>query len=404
MTIRRSMHGTTAVARAAAVLLVSLLALPAPAPAEPQTFDSALAPIVRVNIRSGDVTIRTWDRESVVVEADPSLLVLRRTMRAASLVQSIPIPAVQQPSPEGPVELPPESFVVGDVPPGLRDTIVVRDPQLGLGAAGPPTPVTITVPADSVFVFARTNSGTLDVHDYHGGTFLGFVGSGRMQLDNVGGTVFAQTGRAPMVVTNSSFDRLRARSLFGNMTFEHCSARQIEATSVDGSIVYDDGAFAPGLAHFESTRGDVAIGATGPVQLGGHAAGAGRVFTNFVRPAEIDGRGAEANAVFDGGGPVVTATSASGNVFFYDGTLRTRQQLSSQWQAPIGALQRPATPLRREFAPPVTTVPATFRQRFPVQHAPAPQFRRPQPVRVTPTPTSVWRRFRGFRAFPRTRQ
>jgi hypothetical protein len=52
------------------------------------------------------------------------------------------------------------------------------------GAA--PTPVTITVPSDSAFVFARTGNGTLDVHDYRGGTFVGFVGRGRMQLDERG--------------------------------------------------------------------------------------------------------------------------------------------------------------------------------------------------------------------------
>jgi hypothetical protein len=393
------LHGTTAVARAAVFLLVAFFTLPAPAHAEPQTFDIGAAPIVRVNIRNGDVTIRTWDRESIQVDADPSLVVLHRTMRSEGL-QSIPIPAALSSSPEGPVSLPPESFVVGDIAQGLRDTVIVRDPQLLLGESSTPTPVTITVPADTAFVFAHTNDGTLDVHDYRAGTFVGFVGRGRMQLDGVGGTVFAQTIHAPMVVTNSSFDRVRARSLFGTMTFEHCSVRQIEATSVDGSIVYDDGSFAPGLAHFESTRGDVAIGATGPVQLGGHAAGTGRVFTNFVKPAEVDGRGSEANAVFDGGGPVVTATSANGNVFFYDGTLRSREQLAGQWLGPIGALQRPASPPRRDFATPVTTVPATFRP-----HYPLPPYRpRVAPVRVTPAPSAAWQRFHAFRAFRERRK
>jgi hypothetical protein len=395
MTIRRSTHGTTAVARASTLLLLALLAVPVAARAEVQTLDGTVAPIVRVNIKNGDVTIRTWDRESVSIEADPALEVLRRTAPIGNQLSSIPIPAAVQASAEGAAELPPESFVPGNVPPGPRESIVVRDPAFGVGAPAGPTPVTITIPADSAFVFARTGNGTLDVHDYRAGTFVGFVGRGRMQLDDVGGTVFAQTGRAPMIVTNSSFERLRARSLFGNMTFERCSARQIEATSIDGSIVYDGGSFEPGLAHFESTRGDVAIGANGPVQFGGHAAGSGRVFTNFVRPAQIDGHGTEATALVDGGGPVVTATSANGNVFFYDGTLRTRQQLSGEWQAPLGALQRPALPAPRHEpgSPANGNVPALFRERFPQQYGP-----RPRPTKARPTAVPV-RRFRAFRAF-----
>jgi hypothetical protein len=113
-----------------------------------------------------------------------------------------------------------------------------------------------------------------------------------------------------MIVTNSSFERVRARSLTGNMTFEHCNVRQIEATSVNGSIVYDGGSFQPGSRGFESTRGDVAVGANGPAELGGHADGSGRVYTNFQGPAHVDGRDGEASATVDGGGPVVTATSA----------------------------------------------------------------------------------------------
>jgi hypothetical protein len=360
--------------------------------ADVQTIDGTDAPIVRVNVKQGDVTIRTWDRSSVQIDADPSLEVVRRTTASAGEPYSIPIPGTTQPSVEGPASLPAESFVVAAIPPGPRDAIVVRDP-LGSGGTGAPTPVTITVPNNSAFVYARTGNGTLDVHDYRSGTFVGFVGRGRMLLDNVGGTVFAQTGRAAMVVTNSSFERVRARSLFGNMTFERCDVRQIEATSINGSIVYDGGSFQPGLAHFESTRGDVAIGANGGVQLGGHAAGDGRVYTNFQHPVRIDGHDGEANATVDGGGPVVTATSERGNVYFYDGSLRSRSQLPSQWQGPLGTLQRPAFAPRREAVGPASTVPALFQQRFPQQYRP-----RVQPTRTKPSPNPP-KRFPAFRKF-----
>jgi hypothetical protein len=417
------MHGTTAVARASILLTLALFTAPASARAATQTFD-ATAPIVRINVRSGDVTIRTWDRETVAVDADPSLEVFSRTARFGALLSSIPIPATQQNSSEGEADLPPESFVTGDIPAGPRQAIVIRDP-LG-SAGGGPTPVTITVPNDTAFVYARTGDGTLDVHDYRSGTLLAFVPKGRMQLDDVGGTVFLQTAHAPMVVTNSSFDRVRARSLFGNMTFEHCNVRQIEATTIDGSIVYDSGNFDAGLAHFESTRGNVAIGANGPVQLGGHVSGGGRVYTSFARPAALDERDGEATAIVQGGGPVVTATSANGNVYFYDGTLRSRQ-LSGQWQAPIDALQRPGETVRRYQGYPSNDAPQIYRPGYSQPYrpgAPAQQYRMGEPAqqyrmqgpqqyhmtaprqyrlppqerynRQTPAPR---RRFHAFRAF-----
>lgn len=377
--------------RASLLLLAGILLTTGSARADVQTIDGTDAPIVRVNVKQGDVTIRTWDRSSVQIDADPSLEVVRRTVGPAGEPYSIPIPSTEQQSAQGPVSLPAESFVVAPIPQGPREAIVVRDP-VGTGALGPPTPVTITVPNNTVFILARTGNGTLDVRDYHSGTFVGFVGRGRMQLDNVGGTVFAQTGRAAMVVTNSSFERVRARSLFGNMTFEHCDVRQIEATSINGSIVYDGGTFQSGLAHFESTRGNVAIGTNGAVQLGGHAAGEGRVYTNFQHPVRVDGHDGEANAFVDGGGPVVTATSERGNVYFYDGSLRSRSQLPAQWQEPLGTLQRPAVPLRREAGTTVD-VPALFRQRFPQQYPP-----RVQPTKMKsapgPRPRHVFRAFR----------
>ena len=388
-----SMHGTTAVARASALIIVAAVLTIAPARAEVQTFENASAPIVRVNVRAGDVTIRTWDRPSVQVDADPSLVVTRRTFGSAFVPASIPIPAAEQASADGPVSLAPESFVVGAISPGPHETIVVRDPLLVTGSLGAPTPVTVMVPNDSAIVFARTGDGVLDVHDYRAGTLVAFVGNGRMQLDNVGGTVFAQTGRGALIVTNSSFDRLRARSLFGNMTFERCDVRQIEATSIDGSIVYDGGSFQAGLAHFESTRGDVAIGANGAVQLGGHTAGDGRVYTNFQRPASIAGHDGEASATIGGGGPVVTATSQTGNVYFYDGSLRTRQNLPAQWQSPVAALRAPAVQLHHEPGGPTSNVPAIFRERFP-QYRNRARFPK---GRATAVPAA--HHFRGFGAF-----
>lgn len=338
--------------------------------AQVTTFDGLDAPIVRINVRDGDVVIRTWDRPTVAVDGDPSLVVQRRTTHQSGEPYPLPVPPAQARTAEGPAYLPAESFVVSTIPAGPREVIFVKSPAANGGstnAGGPPPPVTITIPNASVFVSAHTTTGTLDVHDYRGGTLYATVFRGRISLTNVGGAVFAQSTRGALTVADSSLARLRARSLTGNVTFERCRARQIEATSVNGSIVYDGGAFEPGLARFESTRGDVAIGTAGPAEIGAHAAGGGRVYTSFDHAARIDGRDGQTSAVVGGGGPVVNATSQSGNVFLYDGSLRARGQLAPEWDGPLGALQRPAERAPRTdgrtYSPPPSAAPRKYGRR-----------------------------------------
>ena len=322
------------------LLAVVALGIVAPRPARgDENIGDAPAPIVRIALRAGDVTIRTWDRPEVGVSADPSISIERRIVRPDGNGTPILIPQVRTDTARGELQLPPESFVASTFPAGPRTLVIVRSTPATAPEAGP---VTVNVPADSVAVFARTGKGNIDVRGYRGGTFVGFVGRGRLALDDVGGTVFAETNRGPLTITDSTLDRLRARSLAGNMAFERCTVHQIEATSVAGSIVFDGGTFAPGLARFESTSGDVAIGTSAGANLSGRAT-AGRVYTNFAAGARVDAREGEANATIGGGGPIVAATSESGNVYLYDGTLRARAGLPAQWKEPSQILERPQT-------------------------------------------------------------
>jgi len=316
------------------------------------TLDGVNAPIIRITLRSGDVTIRTWDRASVEIDGEPALSIVRRTIRQPIEQNPVLIPHAAQRSRNGSVSLPAESFVVSTIPAGPRDAVIVKSV-----ADTPAGPVVVTVPNDSAYVFAYARDGNLDIRDYRSGTLVAFTTHGRLALTNVGGTVFAQTLRGALGVTNSSIERMRARSLFGNITFDRCRTRQIEATSVDGSIVYDNGSFEPGLAHFESSRGDVAIGAQGAAQLGGHVAGEGRVYTNFERGAHISGTRENAQALVGGGGPVVTATTQNGNVFLYDGTIGTRGRLPAAWRTPLETMNQHT--IRHDEAPhPAVLAPA----------------------------------------------
>jgi len=315
--------------RACLVTALAFVALGSVARADTQV-DGTVAPIVRINIRQGDVTVRTWDRDAVSVLGDPSLSVDKHTSQQSGQLVSIPIP-----------ELAPPANVAARV-----------------------GPVTVLVPSDAVFVFAHVGNGKLDVDGYHGGTLIAMTRIGAVTLSNLGGTVFAQTFRGPIVARASTFDRVRARSLFGNVTFERCNVRQIEATTVAGSIVYDRGSFAPGLARFESIDGNVAIGASGNVQYGAHAMGDGRVYTNFTGRVSVDARNGQTSAIVGDGGPVVTATSQGGSVFLYDGTLRNRGQLPPEWQPAVDTLQRPGTGQAPALRAPQRFVPPPAFRRF----------------------------------------
>lgn len=332
--------GRASLTRAAtlAVILAAGLASALPARAETTTFEGLTAPIVRINVRAGDVTIRTWDRHTVDVMGDAALSIVHRAMRQIPEQTQVLIPQARS----GPASLAPETFVVTSIAPGPHDAIIVKStPET------PPGPVVVTVPADAALVFVFARGGNLDVHDYQGGTFIGFTSRGRLALQHVGGTIFAQTGRGALVIEDATTERLRARTLHGNISFERCRSHQIEATSIDGSIVYDDGNFEPGLARFESTHGDVAIGTQSATELSAHVAGDGRVFAQFERGARVSGTRNDTNAVVSGGGPVVTATTQTGNVYLFDGTLRTREHLGAAWQQPLATLER-STGFRRE--------------------------------------------------------
>ncbi len=313
--------------------------------ADVNTFDVAAAPVVRINVRAGNVTVRTWDRESVQVDADPSVSIERRPFHGTSAMGSLPIAASGRAGSD--TFLPAESFVPGPITGGAREAIVIRS-----DANAPPGPVTVTVPYDSPLVVAVAHGGSLDVHGYRAGTFVGYTTFGRLSVQNGGGVAFLQSNRGAIVVSDSTFDRIRARSLTGNITFERCVVRQIETTSIGGSVVFDGGSFEPGLARFESFRGDVAIGSESAAELSAHTA-TGHVYSNFLAPTSVNGNNAETHVTISGGGPFVTAASESGNVFLYDGSLRSRS-MPPEWYGPAAILQRPGErregPLPRPFA------------------------------------------------------
>lgn len=333
-------------AAAAPALLALAIALAAPARAGAQSALPApsttiavpvgASPLLRITVRAAAVTIRTWDRPVIhVVSTD--LLDVRHfapAQVARALHGDLPIFATTVNGPHGPVTLPPETFSLASVPPGDHDAVDIR----GDGNGGK---VIVTVPSGTALILANVGRGRLALFNYRDGTFVARVGAGSLLLRGDGGNAYAEIARGPLLVAQSRFAQLRARTALGNMFFEGCDAAQIDASSIDGSIVYDDSTFSPGLARFESRYGNVALGiASGNVQIGAHSSG-GKIFTNFAgRDAHVSGSGTDVQVRLGGDGPVVTAASDTGAVYLYSGSIRRQRNLSRAWRPVRGLVNR----------------------------------------------------------------
>jgi hypothetical protein len=336
------------VARIVSYTLVAWLLTSAAARAELTTIDGVEAPIVRIQIPAqANLTIRTWDRATVQIDGDASAYTVDRSMnRVPANLPPTLIRVGQTNGPSGPISLPAESFVVSTLPPGPRAVVLIK------GQAGHSVgPITVTIPANTALLAGNVARGSIALQNYQNGTFILHLNNGFATIDGAGGDGFIQVLHGPLFVSDSTFNRLRARSAVGLQVYERCSVRQIEASSVNGSIVYDNGRFDPGLARFDVTNGNVALGTNRAAQLNGHVAGGGRVYTLFERRAQIDARESDASAIVDGGGPLATATSANGNVYLYDGSLRTKTRIPAEWQAARAALRREGNALPSSSPP-----------------------------------------------------
>jgi hypothetical protein len=316
-------------------LLVGFLH-PAVANAASSTFTLGDQSVLQVIAGAGSaVTVKAWDRPNVQFDTDDeSVQVNRRPITFGTpqtpLSVSIPLAniAVRDPA-TGAITrgtLPPEEFpYASDFRAGVHDALRI--------VTGADTHVTVMVPATTAILQTRIRgSGNLSIDDYHGGTlFVGLQG-GRALLTNVMSAAFIQMMNGRLEVADSSFDRLRARGNNASFVFEHNRVRQIEVSTASGPIVYDNGTFDPGLARFESTNGSIAIGVASGAQIAARSSD-GHVYSMWDRRTPIDQRSdGEASATVAGGGPVVNAVTAHGNVYLYDGSLATRQTIPPEWR------------------------------------------------------------------------
>jgi hypothetical protein len=314
-------------------LLSALVFAPAPAVAGSTSVDAGDQAVVNVTVRGrgNDIAVRVWDRPNVQVDyADETVPTLDRRVIAFGtgrfpLVQQIPPQLYGVPA-GGPGALPPEEFPFAGFRPGPHDVVSVAAPE--------GSHLVVTVPATTGILVLRVGGGQTVIEGYRGANLFVVQNQGRVQLTGATTTAFVQMNYGAFYASDGTFDRIRVRGIAAHDVFERCRSKQIEATSVTGSIVYDGGAFDPGLARFESQTGNIALGVTAPAQLSGRSTD-GHVLTLFDHrgAATVDQRGeGEATATVGGGGPLVNAISGRGNVYFYDGTLLSRRSLSPEWR------------------------------------------------------------------------
>jgi hypothetical protein len=320
-------------------LFLALLAVPAaPAVAGTSSSDVSDQAVVRVFVRGKGniVEVRVWDRQTVQIEnADQGAVTVDRT--------SVPFGTIRNPlSQQVPAQLysardnaglagigetlPPEQFPYAGFRPGPHDVVRVM--------AAEHSNLIVTIPASTGVLDLRVGGGQTTIDGYRGANLYVLQGSGRVRLNGATTTAFVQLNYGLLYAVDGAFERIRVRGIGAQDVFEHCRTKQIEVSSINGTIVYDGGSFDPGLARFESQNGNVALGVSSPAQLMGRS-DTGHVYTMFDRgSATVDQHGeGDASANVGTGGPLVNALSTRGNVFLYDGTLSSRRAVAPQWQA-----------------------------------------------------------------------
>jgi hypothetical protein len=309
-------NGGMALARGAAALLFAFAVAAASGQARADDVAIGPTPIVNVQLLYGHVAFTVWNRPIVRITTDGSVTWQRSSVIPANVTQ-INMWAEQTSTARGSVTLPQETFILPPIA-GPREALVVR----GYGQT------TIQMPQETTLVVAHVlGEGGIGVFGYQG-TFVGATHNGALFVRNFTGTAFLQALRGRIVAIDSTFDRVRARAGAGPVIFSACSAGQIDATSVTGAVLYDNGTLGQGPVHFSSEYANVGVGIA---SLPGAT-------TQSVRGTATVSLGAA--------GPVVTAISMHGTAIIYRGALASHPELLARWPR-IAPLFRIAPFMRR---------------------------------------------------------
>lgn len=163
--------------------------------------------------------------------------------------------------------------------------------------------------------------GSIQFRNVSGGVSA-VVSQGDVFLQSVGGAISVETTTGNIVGFDVSAgqvgDVMKARTNSGSISLQAVNHRQIEATSISGSVTYQGKFMAGGIYTFKTQNGSVRI----LVPTGASATFvASYGFGNFNAAMPIDIQtqnvtpgGKSLVGVIGGGGPVVNVTTTSGNI------------------------------------------------------------------------------------------
>jgi hypothetical protein len=363
---------------AAGALLAGVLSgCPRAAAAATTSYDVTGQVVVQVIGHAASIAIRTWSRDAVQIDwPDGAAFTTSKSTlatRPSFLIPTVNVAEAQGQEGTVTTTLLPEDFPVPRLLPGLHDVVRVLEmrPPLEPSAPAPPAELRLMIPESTGLVNVRSDRGTVMLRDYHGTTIVADR-RGRVTFNGVSGDAFVQPLNGNFYALDSTFDRLRIRSNRADQVFDGCRVKQIEATTLTGNIIFDNGVFDPGLARFDSDRGAIALGINGGAQIGAHTLD-GRLLTSVPAgpPAPLLGRDdSDSVEVVGNGGPLVSATSTHGDILLFEGSLTERRpaMLGAGWRPMIDLLQA-----NRDFArrKPQLVDPQSRRQQSRPAHWPA---------------------------------
>lgn len=299
--------------RPALTVLFALACAALCGPARADDIAAGPGPIVNVQLDNGHIAFVTWNRPFVRITTAGNVNWSRVPATPSSTLQ-VNMWADSTQTFFGTVTLPAEPFFLPPIP-GVRDAIVAR----GYGDT------TVFVPENAALLIGHVSGkGGISVTGYQGAA-IAVAHDGAVVMQAFTGTAFLQALRGRISATDSTFDRVRARSGVGPIVFSRCAAGQIDASSVTGAVLYDDGTLGQGPVHFSSVYSNVGVGiASYPGTL----------------PSEVVN--GTATATLGARGPVVTASSTRGNAFIYNGSMQAHPDLLARWPRAGVLLETPA--------------------------------------------------------------
>ncbi len=190
---------------------------------------------LEVNAYGGEISVSTWTRNAVRVEADPSVRTRIEISRTATLVE------VRTEGRRG--------------TPELLDLRVTVPDWMPLDLSGVYTDITVTGARGPIT--AETVQGDISVN---GGTGLVTLQSveGNVSLKGAKGRIEVHSVNQDVEVSGSSGE-ITAETVNGSVSLERVDASSVSATTVNGDVVYDGPVKNGGRYSLSSHNGDLTL-------------------------------------------------------------------------------------------------------------------------------------------------